>query len=59
MIAIIGAMKQRTGIDGVILAGTELGLLLPGSSYHGVPVVDSAKAHVDGAVRWLLDDTSP
>ena len=54
LVDIIGEVRHRQHADGIILAGTELSTVLDQSDYHGMPVVDSARAHVDAAVTWLL-----
>jgi aspartate racemase len=48
---IVQAMKDRDGIDGVILAGTELPLLLTGDSACGLPLLDTTRIHVAAAVK--------
>jgi len=48
---IIQAMKDRDGIDGVLLAGTELPLLLTGDDACGVPLLDTTQIHVTAAVK--------
>jgi aspartate racemase len=53
IIEIIQAITQRDHIQGVILAGTELPLLLRGSDV-GVPLLDTAEIHVRAAVARLL-----
>lgn len=59
LIAIVENMRQRSAIDGVILGGTELPLILREPSYAGVPVLDSIGIHVDAALDWLLDTGQP
>jgi aspartate racemase len=54
LVSIIGEMKQREGIDGVILGGTELSLILTEATYAGVPVLDTTQIHVDSAVAEAL-----
>ena len=54
LIDIIGAVRHRQRADGIILAGTELSMVLGQAEYHGMPVIDSTRAHVDAAVTWLL-----
>jgi aspartate racemase len=53
----VGALGRRLrdddGIDGVILGGTELPLLLPGPSIAGLPVLDTTALHVAAIVRRL------
>jgi aspartate racemase len=48
---IVQAMKDRDGIDGVLLAGTELPLLLTGDDACGVPLLDTTRIHVAAAVK--------
>jgi aspartate racemase len=54
LIAIIEAMKTRHGIDGVILGGTELPLILRGETCAGVPLLDTTRLHVEAAVERML-----
>jgi len=46
-------LRRDDGIDGLILAGTELSVLLPNPSYAGVPVLNAAAIHVDEGLDWL------
>ena len=55
LLAIIDLMRQRDGIDAVILAGTELPLILREPEYAGVPALDAIGIHVEAAIDWLLD----
>jgi aspartate racemase len=52
--SIVEAMKGRTGIDGVILGGTELSLIFREPAVAGVPVLDTTQIHVDAAVTSLI-----
>ena len=54
MLEIIEELKQREQIQGAILAGTELPLLLPDASYDGVPMLNTTQIHVRAAVARLL-----
>lgn len=54
LVAILAAMKKRDGIDGLILGGTELSLILNEAAYAGVPVLDTTQIHVDAAVVEAL-----
>lgn len=47
-------MRRRHGIDGVILGGTELSLLITDDTVAGLPVLDTTSIHVDAAVEALL-----
>ena len=42
------------GIDGVILAGTELPLILREPAHNGIPFLDTTKIHVEAAVAEML-----
>jgi aspartate racemase len=52
--AIIKSLKERSQIDGVILGGTELSLILREESVFGVQVLDTTQIHVEAAVARLL-----
>ena len=47
-------MKAKSGIDGVILAGTELPLILRDSEYNGIPFLNTTKIHCEAAVTEML-----
>ena len=52
--AVVDTMRDRDGIDAVILGGTELALILTEPTCAGLPVLNTAQTHVDAAVDWLL-----
>jgi aspartate racemase len=54
LLAIVDRMKSKLAIDGVILAGTELPLILRESSYRGIPLLDTTKIHCQAAVAEML-----
>ena len=54
VLAVIDRLRQRHGIDGVILGGTELPLLLRGVGDVGVPLLDTGKIHVKAAVDRMF-----
>ena len=54
LVAVIAAMRDRDGVDGVILGGTELAIILTEAAYAGVPILDTAGIHVEAGVGWLL-----
>ena len=54
MLEIAERMKKQNGIDGLILAGTELPLILRDATQLGIPVLDTTKIHVQAAVTRLL-----
>jgi aspartate racemase len=47
-------MRDRDTIDGLILGGTELALILTEPSYAGVPMLNTGKIHAEAGVDWLL-----
>ena len=54
LLEIVERMKAREGIDGLILAGTELPLILREDEYAGVRFLDTTKLHVEAIVSRLL-----
>jgi aspartate racemase len=54
LLAIVDRMKDKIDIDGVILAGTELPLLLRGESHNGVSLLDTGKIHCQAAVDEMF-----
>jgi len=54
LLAIIDRMKITSDIDGVILAGTELPLILRDPIHNGITFLDTTKIHVEAAVARML-----
>ena len=54
LLQIADDLKQRQGIEGVILGGTELPLLLRDEQHHGMPLLDTSKIHAARLVHELL-----
>jgi aspartate racemase len=54
LLAIVDRLKAKSDIDGVILAGTELPLILRDADHNGVPFLDTTKIHVEAAVDEML-----
>jgi len=54
LLAIVDRLKASAGIQGLILGGTELPLILRQTSYEGIPFLDTTQIHVKAAVRYLL-----
>ncbi|MDB4892159.1 MAG: aspartate racemase [Gemmatimonadetes bacterium] len=52
-IALIQRMRDEHGIDGVILGGTELPLLLRAENFADLPMLDTTALHVDAIVARL------
>src|SRR6266536_5195779 len=49
LLAIVDHMKESSDIDGVILAGTELPLILRDSQHNGIPFLDTTEIHCKAA----------
>jgi len=54
MLGIAAGMRKELGMDGLILGGTELPLLLRIDSLDGMPLLDTAKIHVDDALARMV-----
>jgi aspartate racemase len=54
IVAIINRMRAEDAIEAVILAGTELPLLLRGAEPEGLPFLDTTLIHVEVAVNAIL-----
>jgi aspartate racemase len=54
LLLIVDLLKEREGIDGLILGGTELPLILRDVSGMGIPFLDTTRIHVNAAVARLL-----
>ncbi len=54
LLEIADRLKMRRGIDGVILGGTELPLLLNDSGGRAIPFLDTTKIHAECAVARML-----
>lgn len=53
LLAIVEALKKREAIEGLILGGTELPLILRDAA-SGIPFLDTTKIHVESAVSQML-----
>jgi aspartate racemase len=51
--AIAARLRDEAGADGVVLAGTELPLLLGADAVAGLPTLDTTALHVEAIVRRL------
>lgn len=54
LLGIVDRMKAEQGIEGLILGGTELPLILKDIQYNGIPFLDTTQIHVKHAVAELL-----
>lgn len=54
LLEIVDRMRIEQGIEGLILGGTELPLILKDTQYNGIPFLDTTQIHVKQAVAELL-----
>jgi len=54
LLMIVDRMKDEQGIEGLILGGTELPLILKDVRYNGIPFLDTTQIHVKHVVAELL-----
>jgi aspartate racemase len=54
LLGIVDRMKAKSDIDGVILAGTELPLILSDAGHNGIPFLNTTKIHCEAAVTEML-----
>lgn len=54
LLQIVERMKNEENIHGLILGGTELPLILRDETYNKIPLLDTARIHVEQAVTQLL-----
>jgi aspartate racemase len=53
LLAIADRLKEQEHIDGLILGGTELPLILGDVTDHGFPFLDTTRIHVQAAATRL------
>ena len=54
LLASVDRMKANGDIDGLILAGTELPLIVRDSEHNGIPFLDTTEIHCEAAVTEML-----
>jgi aspartate racemase len=54
LLAIVSRLKANAGIDGLILGGTELPLILRDVPDQGIPFLDTTQIHVDQVIAELV-----
>ena len=54
LLAIVDKLRVRHGIEGLILGGTELPLILRDDEHNGVCLLDTTRIHCDRIVRELV-----
>jgi aspartate racemase len=53
VVAVVKRLREKDDIDGVILGGTELTLLLSAPTVEDIPALDTTALHVDAIVKRL------
>jgi len=53
VISVVRRLREEEGIDGIILGGTELTLLLSAPVVGDIPALDTTALHVDAIVKRL------
>lgn len=54
LLQIVDQLKERSNVDGIILGGTELPLILREAEHNGIPFLDTTKIHVKRIVAELV-----
>ena len=54
LVDIVETMKRRDNVDGLILGGTELSLILREPTAAGLPVLDTTQIHIEAALEWMV-----
>ncbi|MBZ5537073.1 MAG: amino acid racemase [Acidobacteriia bacterium] len=54
LLKIVDRLTEKEGIEGLILGGTELPLILRDATYKGIPFLDTTKLHVERVVALML-----
>jgi len=54
LLAIVDRMTEQSGIDGVILGGTELPLILREPAHNGIPLLNTTRIHCEAAVNRMF-----
>jgi len=54
LLTILDGLIDGQGIQGLILGGTELPLILRDATYRGIPLFDTTRIHAESAVEMML-----
>jgi aspartate racemase len=54
LLDVIGRLREGEGVEGVVLGGTELPLILRDAEARGVPLLDTTRIHAERAVEEML-----
>jgi len=56
LLAVVDRLSEQEGIQGLILGGTELPLILRDVAYRKIPFLDTTRIHVEQAVAQMLSE---
>lgn len=56
LLRIVERLRDAEAVDGLVIAGTELSLVLRMDAHGGVPFLDTAKIHVEAALEEMVRD---
>lgn len=59
LLAIVDCMARQNRIDGVILGGTELPLILREPEHNGIPFLNTTRIHCEAAVERMFCNENP
>jgi aspartate racemase len=54
LLAIVDRLKKKSNVEGVILGGTELALILRDATRNGIPLLNTAKLHAEAAIAEMF-----
>jgi aspartate racemase len=54
LLAVVDRLKERAGVEAVVLGGTELPLILRDAAGRGIPFLDTTRIHAERAVAEML-----
>lgn len=54
LLEIAAQLQEREGIDGLVLGGTELPLILRVAEHNGLPLLDTTRIHVKSTIAELM-----
>jgi len=52
----VSELKEKESIEGLILGGTELPLILNQSDFSDIKIFDTTKIHVESIVTKMIED---
>lgn len=58
LLSIVERLKTEEKIDGLILGGTELPLIMRDARDQSIPFLDTTRLHVESVVSWLIRESA-